>query len=123
MTTPHTSLSTRQKLLGLRWDVLFYLEYSPDLAPSDFYLFCYVKNTLREIMLNSDDIANQHLVQFFAIKDKYFHTRGIMKLIEQRPKVIEQYISLIYFQFLYKYITLKNIGKNSIIFSSTQNVL
>jgi len=36
---PHTSLITRQKLLQHGWDVLPYLPYSPDLAPSDFYLF------------------------------------------------------------------------------------
>ncbi|GFV91594.1 histone-lysine N-methyltransferase SETMAR [Trichonephila clavipes] len=37
--TPHTSLVTRQKLLQLEWDTMPHPPYSPDLAPSDFYLF------------------------------------------------------------------------------------
>jgi len=36
---PHTSLTTRNKLLTLGWDVLPHPTYSPDLAPSDYYLF------------------------------------------------------------------------------------
>ena len=37
--TSHTSLATRQKLLRLIWEVMLHLPYSPDLAPSDYYLF------------------------------------------------------------------------------------
>ena len=36
---PHTSLVTRKKLLELGWGVMPYPPYSPDLTPSDFYLF------------------------------------------------------------------------------------
>ena len=38
-TRPHVSLTTRQKLLQLGWEVLIHLPYSPDIAPSDFHLF------------------------------------------------------------------------------------
>ena len=37
--TPYTSLAIRQKLLGLGWEVILHPTYSPDLAPSDYYLF------------------------------------------------------------------------------------
>ena len=37
--TPHISLVTRQKLLKLGWEVMLHPPYSPDLAPSDYYLF------------------------------------------------------------------------------------
>ena len=37
--TPHTSLATHQKLLRLGWKVILHPPYSPDLAPSDYYLF------------------------------------------------------------------------------------
>ncbi|GFW90267.1 histone-lysine N-methyltransferase SETMAR [Trichonephila clavipes] len=41
---PHTSLVTRQKLLQLEWDTMPHPPYSPDLAPSDYYLFRSLKN-------------------------------------------------------------------------------
>ena len=34
----HTSLVTRKKLLELGWEVMPHPPYSPDLAPSDYYL-------------------------------------------------------------------------------------
>ena len=37
--TPYTSLATRQKLLRLVWEVMLHPLYSPDLTPSDYYLF------------------------------------------------------------------------------------
>ena len=33
----NTSLATRQKLLGLAWEVMLHPPYSPDLVPSDYY--------------------------------------------------------------------------------------
>ena len=36
---PHPSLTTRQKLLQLGWEVLIHSLYSPDTAPSNFHLF------------------------------------------------------------------------------------
>ncbi|CAK9827264.1 Histone-lysine N-methyltransferase SETMAR [Anthophora retusa] len=87
---PHTSLVTRQKLIELGWDVLPHPPYSPDLAPSDFHLFRALQNSLRGITFNSDEAVNQHLVQFFADKDRSFYKRGIMKLPERWQKVIEQ---------------------------------
>ena len=44
--TPHTSLATRQKLLRIGWEVMLHLPYSPDLAPSDYYLFRSLQNSL-----------------------------------------------------------------------------
>ncbi|GFX39242.1 histone-lysine N-methyltransferase SETMAR [Trichonephila clavipes] len=43
---PHTSLVTRQKLLQLEWDTTSHPPYSPDLAPSDYYLFRSFQNFL-----------------------------------------------------------------------------
>ncbi|GFX68701.1 mariner Mos1 transposase [Trichonephila clavipes] len=48
----HTSLVTRQKLLELGWDVLPHPPYSPDLAPSDYFLFRSLQNSLNEIKIS-----------------------------------------------------------------------
>ena len=36
---PHASKQTKEKIRSLGWGVLSYPPYSPDLAPTDFYLF------------------------------------------------------------------------------------
>jgi len=46
--------------------------------------------TPRGITFNSDEAVNQHLVQFFANKDKSFYERWIIKLTERWQKIIEQ---------------------------------
>ena len=62
---PHTSLVTRQKLLELGWDVLLHPPYSPDLAPSDYFLFRSLQNFLNDKNFNNDDIKS-YLIQFFS---------------------------------------------------------
>ena len=81
---------TRQKLLQLSWEVLTYLSYSPDIAPSDFYLFQSLQNSLSGKTFSSLEDCKRHLEQFFAQKDKKFWEDGIMKLPEKWQKVVEQ---------------------------------
>ena len=88
--TPHTSLTTQQKLLRLGWEVMLHPPYSPDLAQSDSYLFRSLQNPFSGKTFNDDGAVKSHLVQFFADKDQKFDERGIMKLLERWQKVIEQ---------------------------------
>lgn len=85
---PHTSLATRQQLLELDWDVLPHPPYSPDLAPSDYYLFRSLNNFLNGKMFKDDDEVKSHLVQFFNDKNQRFYEKGIMVLPERWQKVI-----------------------------------
>ena len=87
---PHTSLITRQKLLELGWDVLPHPPYSPDLAPSDYFLFRSLQNSLNDKNFNNDDDIKSYLIQFFANKNHKFYERGIMMLPERWQKVIDQ---------------------------------
>ncbi|XP_017795708.1 PREDICTED: histone-lysine N-methyltransferase SETMAR-like [Habropoda laboriosa] len=87
---PHTSLVTRQKLLQLEWDVLQHPPYSPDLAPSDYYLFRSLQNFLDGKTFTSNEDVKNHLNQFFASKDQNFYERGIMLLPERWQKVLDQ---------------------------------
>ena len=88
--TLHISLAIRQKLLRLGWEVVLHPPYSPDLAPSDYYLFRSLQNSLNGKTFNDDEAVKSHLVQFFAAKDQKFYERGIMKLPDRWQKVIEQ---------------------------------
>ncbi|GFU14275.1 histone-lysine N-methyltransferase SETMAR [Trichonephila clavipes] len=40
---PHTALVTKALLKQFKWEVLYHLPYSLDLAPSNFHLFRYLK--------------------------------------------------------------------------------
>ena len=64
--------------------------YSPDLAPSDYYLFQSLQNFLNGKTFNDDEAEKSHLVQFFADKDQKFYERGIANLPERWQNVIEQ---------------------------------
>ena len=88
--TPHTSSNTRQKLLRLDWEAMLYPPYSPNLAPSDYYLFRSLQNSLNGKTFNDDEAMKSHMVQFFAEKYQTFYERGIMKLPERWQKVIKQ---------------------------------
>ncbi|KOX72601.1 Histone-lysine N-methyltransferase SETMAR, partial [Melipona quadrifasciata] len=87
---PHVALSVRQKLLQFDWDVLPYPPYSPDLAPSDYYLFLSLKNSLRGKSFKSISEIKTHLDEYFTSKVKQFWKEGIMRLPERWKKVIEQ---------------------------------
>ena len=88
--TSHTSLETRQKLLRLGWKVMLHPPYSPDLTPSDQYLFRSLQNSLNGKTFNDDEAVKSHLFQFSADKDQ-FYERRIMKLPERWQKVIEKH--------------------------------
>ena len=82
--TPHTSLAiNRQKLSRLAWEVMLYPPYSPDLAPSDYYLFRSLQKSLNNETFNDDEAVKSHLVQFFADNKQKFYKRGIKKLPER----------------------------------------
>ena len=88
--TPDTSLANRQKLLRLGWEMMLHPPYSPDLAPSDYYLFPSLQNSLNGKSVNDDEAVKSHLVQFFADKDEKFYERGLMKLQKRWQKAIKQ---------------------------------
>ena len=88
--TPQSSLTTRQKLLRLGWEVILHPPYSPDLTPSGYYLFISLQNSLNGKIFNDDEAVESHMDQFFSDKDQQFYERRIMKLPERWQKVIEQ---------------------------------
>ena len=80
---------TRQKLLQLGWEILTHLLYSPDIAPSDFYLFWSLQNSLNGKKFLSLEDCKRYLGEFFAQKNKKFWEDGIMKLPEKWRKIVE----------------------------------
>lgn len=87
---PHTSLQTRQKLLEFGWDVLPHPPYSPDIAPSDYYLFRSLQNSLNGMSFDSLGRLKNYLDDFFGEKTQDFYERGIMKLPKRWKNIVEQ---------------------------------
>ena len=52
------------------WEVILYPPYSPDLPPSDYYLFRSLQNSLNGKTFNDDKALKSHLVQFLLIKSR-----------------------------------------------------
>lgn len=89
-TKPYLSLQTRQNLLRFGWDVLNHPPHSPDLAPSDYYLFPILQNELNGMTFASSEHLKMFLDEFFARKPHNFYQRGIMQLPERWERVINQ---------------------------------
>jgi len=86
---PHVAKRTRKTLQQLGWETLWHASYSPDLAPTDDYLFHSLDNHLRErSFANEGDLRNA-LTDFFASKTADFYHQGIVKLQERWQKVLD----------------------------------
>lgn len=62
--------------------------YSPDLAPSDFYLFRLLKKHLRGRRFNSDECLKGAVDDFFTDQEETFFYKGIKSLEEKWRKCI-----------------------------------
>ena len=79
---------TKEAIQTLGWEVLQHPPYSPDLAPSDFYLFRSLSNALHGVTFNNDVELRTWLDDFFESRPVDFYRRGIEKLIERWEEVV-----------------------------------
>ncbi|GFU79935.1 mariner Mos1 transposase [Trichonephila clavipes] len=78
------------KASQLELDTMPHPPYSPDLAPSDYYLFRSFQKFLDGKTFTSNEEVKNDLDQFFASKGQTFYERGIMLLPERWQKVLDQ---------------------------------
>ena len=79
----HKTIKTMAKLHELNSELLPHPPYSPDLAPSDYWLFADLKKMLagKKFRTNEEVIAETEA--YFEAKDKSFYKSGIEML--ERP--------------------------------------
>lgn len=79
---PHTAVVTKQKLAQLGWNVLPHPPYSPDLAPSDYYLFRPLSIKLKGAVFRDEFEMMEFIEQFFVDKSNLgtWYEHGIEKL-------------------------------------------
>ncbi|GBO18456.1 Histone-lysine N-methyltransferase SETMAR [Araneus ventricosus] len=85
---PHIAVRSGEVLRKFKWDVFQHPPYSPDLAPSDFYLFTAMKKWL----------GGQHFTDYEELKNAVTHwlksqaasiyAEGILKLVKRYDKCL-----------------------------------
>ncbi len=78
---PHTSRETKARLEVLGYKVLCHPPYSPDLAPSDYYLFKHMRRYLKGIWFTTDDELQTAVSTWLRQQPSEFFENGMRKLI------------------------------------------
>ncbi|UYV80620.1 hypothetical protein LAZ67_19001040 [Cordylochernes scorpioides] len=81
---PHTSCKTVSTIIKLEHPA-----YSPDLAPSDYFLFGLLKKELKGKRFDSDEDVQKVVQDFFHTLPKSAYKEGIYKLPERWRRCIE----------------------------------
>lgn len=84
----HTSAVVVAKLMEIGFQLLSHPPYSPDLAPSDYYLFPNLKKWLAEKKLYSNEEVIAETNGYFSDLDKSYYLEGINKLEQRWTKCI-----------------------------------
>jgi hypothetical protein len=78
---------TKATIQELDWEILPHPPYSPDLALSDYHLFCSLSNNLHGVSFNDTELQNW-LDNFFMAKQADFLKCGIGNLPERWEAVM-----------------------------------
>lgn len=85
----HKTEAVLQKLEEFKFKIVPHPPYSPDLAPSDYYLFRGLKNHMRGKICESEETLKQEVREYFESKSKEFYFKGIDCLKDKLKSVIE----------------------------------
>jgi histone-lysine N-methyltransferase SETMAR len=86
---PHTAQATKAKLSELHLNVIPHPPYSPDLSPSDYYLFSPLKSALRGKHFTCSNEVELGIHDWIASKPEDFFASGINKLPERWQRCID----------------------------------
>lgn len=85
---PHTAQRTSQLLTKFKWDVFDHPPYSPDLAPSDFHLFPYMKRWLASRRFANDGELQNAVTGWLRSQAADFYAEGISKTVKRYDKCL-----------------------------------
>jgi len=91
----HTAKTTMETLWKLKWNLLTHPPYSPDLAPSDFYVFGRLKSDLQGMRFADNDTVIQNVREWIRRQPQTFFEKGIRMLPERWKNCVdsgEEYI-------------------------------
>ena len=79
----HVAKPVKIYLETLKWEVLPHPPYSPDIAPSDYYLFRSMVQVLADQQFRSYEDIEKWLDSWIGSKDENFYRNGIRALPER----------------------------------------
>jgi len=88
---PHATRLTSEATAKMGWEVLPHPSYSPDLAPSDYHLFRFVKDQLCGHYETMEAIQKA-VCQCLRMAGTEFYRRGIFKLPECWEKCVQKVV-------------------------------
>ncbi len=86
---PHTAGTVKWSLDNFKWIVFPHPPYSPDLAPSDYYLFPDLKCHLDGLRFATTDELQNAIASFFRNLGTSWYALGIGKLIQRYNKCLD----------------------------------
>ena len=81
-------MKAKAKLDSLGYELLPHPPYSPDMAPSDYYLFPNLKRWLQGKRFHSNEEVILETEDYFAEFDKSYYSKGIKMLKDRWKKCI-----------------------------------
>jgi [histone H3]-lysine36 N-dimethyltransferase SETMAR len=87
---PHSANLTKLTLHKLGFEVLEHPPYSPDLAPSDYFLFGLLKRELKGRKFDDDNELIQTVQKFFKDLPKKVYKDGIFQLVKRWKLCVEK---------------------------------
>ncbi|KAL0828929.1 hypothetical protein ABMA28_003828 [Loxostege sticticalis] len=85
----HTSGVSKAAVKECGFTEIEHPPYSPDLAPSDYYLFTKLKSDLRGKKFNTDDEVKSAVLAHFEGKNSEYFLKGIEMLVRRCEKCIQ----------------------------------
>ena len=85
---PHVAKPVKTYLETLKWEVLPHRPYSPDTAPSNYYLLRSMAHGLADQQFRSYEDIEKWFDSWIASKDEQFYNNGIRALPKRWAKVV-----------------------------------
>ena len=87
----HSAIRTQNLIRSFGWDQIDHPLYSPDLAPSDFHLFRYLKEFFGDKRFATDDEMKDAVQDWLSSHAADAYDLGIQKLGERFDKSLNRY--------------------------------
>ncbi|GBM01998.1 hypothetical protein AVEN_269591-1 [Araneus ventricosus] len=86
---PHSSTMTGWTFYKLEWDLMQYPPCSPNMAPSDFYLFSHLQLHLDGAIFNSNEEVINEVHLFLYSRTPQLFAEGIEKLPKRWQTIVD----------------------------------